>query len=96
MRDVLLGCELPATISQRAAKALEDLRADFTWIEGRSTALVRHADRSLRWWTFGGLYANAALAAYLKQRHGFAVRADDGFSRRESGAGGAGPIRDDD
>ncbi|MBA2558138.1 MAG: ATP-dependent helicase, partial [Chloroflexi bacterium] len=71
MRDVLLGCELPATLSQRAVKSLEELRGDFSWLDAGRTAVVRGADRSLRWWTFGGLHANAALAACLKSQHGY-------------------------
>ena len=65
MRDVLQGCDLPATISRRASAALDDLRQDFAWLEAGSTAVVHSADAS-RWWTFGGLYANAALAAGLQ------------------------------
>jgi ATP-dependent Lhr-like helicase len=67
MRDVLFGCDLPAAVSNRAVAALDDLRQDFKWMEAGSTALVRSADAS-RWWTFGGLYANASLAAGLKAK----------------------------
>lgn len=72
MRDVLLGAELPATISQRAVQALSELRKDFEWLDGSSTAVVRKKD-GVRWWTFGGLYANAAIAAGLKSRYGYAT-----------------------
>lgn len=68
MRDILLGCELQATISQRAAQAFENLRQDFAWLDAGTTAVVRQDDK-LRWWTFGGLHANAALAAHLKSAH---------------------------
>lgn len=66
MRDVLLGCDLPATLSKRARQALDDLRADFAWLEGRSTAIVDDGRGAIRWWTFAGLHANAALAAHLQ------------------------------
>jgi ATP-dependent Lhr-like helicase len=62
MRDVLLGAELPATLSTRAAKALTDLRQDFHWLEAGTTT-IEPAKGSARWWTFGGLFANSALAA---------------------------------
>jgi ATP-dependent Lhr-like helicase len=65
MRDVLLGAELPATLSTRALVALEDLKKDFQWLEPGRTAIV-HAKDGARWWTFGGLYANAAIAARIK------------------------------
>ena len=72
MRDVLLGAELPATLSQRAVQALDDLRKDFEWLDAASTAIVRKKD-GVRWWTFGGLYANAAIASRLKAEHGYSV-----------------------
>jgi ATP-dependent Lhr-like helicase len=72
MRDVLLNAELPATLSQRAAQALDDLRKDFEWLTTSSTAIVRKKD-GIRWWTFGGLYANAAIASRLKAERGYAV-----------------------
>lgn len=65
MRDVLLGAELPATISHRAEQTLSEMRQDFSWLERESTAVVHKKDET-RWWTFGGLYANAALAARLR------------------------------
>ena len=72
MRDVLLGAELPATLSQRAVQALAELRKDFEWLDASSTAIVRKKD-AVRWWTFGGLYANAAIASRLKAEHRYAV-----------------------
>jgi ATP-dependent Lhr-like helicase len=72
MRDVLLNAELPATLSQRAVQALNDLRKDFEWLTTSSTAIVRKKD-GIRWWTFGGLYANAAIASRLKAERGYAV-----------------------
>ena len=72
MRDVLLNAELPATLSQRAVQALDDLRKDFEWLTTSSTAIVRKKD-GIRWWTFGGLYANAAIASRLKAERGYAV-----------------------
>lgn len=72
MRDVLLNAELPATLSQRAVQVLDDLRKDFEWLTTSSTAIVRKKD-GIRWWTFGGLYANAAIASRLKTERGYAV-----------------------
>ncbi|MGE3841407.1 MAG: DEAD/DEAH box helicase [Vicinamibacterales bacterium] len=65
MRDVLIGCDLPAMLSRRAVQALEDLRKDFAWLEADSTAIVR-TSAGVHWWTFGGLYANTALATWFK------------------------------
>lgn len=72
MRDVLLGGEMPVKLSQRAVQALDELRKDFEWLDPSSTAIVRGKD-AMRWWTFGGLYANAAIASRLKAEHRYAV-----------------------
>ena len=72
MRDVLLGVGLPATVSRRAVEALNELRKDFEWLDGSSTAIVRKKD-AVRWWTFGGLYANSAIASRLKAERGYTV-----------------------
>ena len=53
-------------------QALDELRKDFEWLDASSTAIVRKKD-ALRWWTFGGLYANAAIASRLKAERGYAV-----------------------
>jgi ATP-dependent helicase Lhr and Lhr-like helicase len=72
MRDVLLGATMPATLSQRAVRALDELRQDFEWLDASATAIVRRKD-AIRWWTFGGLYANTAIASRLKAERGYAV-----------------------
>nr|WP_291980663.1 DEAD/DEAH box helicase [Luteitalea sp.] len=72
MREVLLGAELPARLTTRAAQALAELRAEFTWLDGTSTAVTRNKN-AVQWWTFGGLYANVATAAKLKADLGYAV-----------------------
>jgi ATP-dependent helicase Lhr and Lhr-like helicase len=73
MRDVLVDCDLPATVSKRAVKELDELRQDFTWLQNGRTAVVRGSDGHMRWWTFGGLSANAALATWLRERTAQAV-----------------------
>jgi ATP-dependent Lhr-like helicase len=76
MREVLLGAELTATLSQRAALALDELRKDFEWLDSSSTAIVRSRD-AVRWWTFGGLYANAAIGSRVKSERGWAVSSNN-------------------
>jgi ATP-dependent helicase Lhr and Lhr-like helicase len=87
MRDVLLGCDLPAVISKRAEKELAELRSEFTWLEAGKTALVQETRSDVRWWTFGGLHANAALAARLTSHHGVGATANNlaiRFAKAES------------
>jgi ATP-dependent Lhr-like helicase len=83
MRDVLLGCDLPARLSKRAQEALASLRSEFHWLDAASTAVVR-ADGQVQWWTFGGLFANAAIASALKA-DGYTV-APNNLSIRFKGA----------
>jgi ATP-dependent Lhr-like helicase len=87
MRDVLLGCELDATVSKRAAERLEDLRQDFAWLQKGHTAVVRRSDGHMKWWTFGGLHANSALAAWLRERSGHAVTSNNLSITVASGVG---------
>jgi ATP-dependent Lhr-like helicase len=91
MRDVLLGAELPATLSARATQALADLRQDFQWLEAGTTA-IEQAKGSGRWWTFGGLFANSALAAACKTEAGGPV-APNNLSLKFSNTSGAGLLR---
>jgi ATP-dependent Lhr-like helicase len=66
IHKVLSGTAGDAHLSNRAAEKLAEIRADFSWLEDGSTTLVRHANGRLIWWTFGSLFANAALAAALR------------------------------
>jgi ATP-dependent Lhr-like helicase len=66
IQKVLSGAGGDAHLSKRAADRLAELRADFSWVDEGSTCLVRHANDRLIWWTFGSLFANAALAAALR------------------------------
>jgi ATP-dependent Lhr-like helicase len=54
-------------LSNRARQALSALHTEYGWVELGRTALIQ-ADRSVLWWTFGGLPFNAFLAAKLRQQ----------------------------
>lgn len=62
IRGVLAADESSAGASRRAREQLDQLRAELSWVRGEGTALVRETGARLKWWTFGGLLANAALA----------------------------------
>jgi ATP-dependent Lhr-like helicase len=47
---------------------LERLRGQFPWVQTGATAVVEEAPGLTRWWTFGGMLANAAIAPYLRRR----------------------------
>ena len=67
IREVLLGAELPGSLSKRAETELADVRSEFAWLEAGATSVVRDPAGEVRWWTFGGLHANGALAAQLRE-----------------------------
>jgi ATP-dependent helicase Lhr and Lhr-like helicase len=64
-------------LSKRAADKLAEIRTEFTWLEPGKTALVTAHDGRQRWWTFGGLYANTALAHALREGHHHVARVDN-------------------
>lgn len=65
MRDVLLGDEVPATLTRRAVAALTEARDQgLGWVHPAGTVISRTGD-DLRWWTWAGFRANATLLATL-------------------------------
>lgn len=67
MKRVLLEGSIDGLLTRRARKALEDLRGEHPWLEADRTTLVRETPGRARWWTFGGLCANATLADALER-----------------------------
>ena len=68
IRRVLLSGSCPGHRSQRAIERLRAIRAEVPWLEGEgNTVIVRDAEEGLRWWTFGGLVVNTALAEWLRR-----------------------------
>lgn len=65
IRRVLATGRGPGALSRRATEHLAKLSAEFPWVDGESTAVVRNGSGELRWWTFAGLRANAALSEAL-------------------------------
>lgn len=47
---------------------MEELRGRFPWLEPDATTVERGLGGRARWWTFGGLRANATLADHLTSR----------------------------
>lgn len=69
----------PGALTRRALNALEETRAEFSWLPVEGTSLRRRADDRVEWWTFAGVRANATLAASLKVA-GLVVRSCDNHS----------------
>jgi len=65
MRDVLLGDDVPATLTRRAVAALTDVRDEgIGWVHPGGTVISRSGD-DIRWWTWAGFRTNATLRATL-------------------------------
>ncbi|KAA0252885.1 MAG: DEAD/DEAH box helicase [Acidobacteria bacterium] len=65
VRDVLTEGIEESALTARGRTKLEELRQQFGWVPAEGTALVEESPGRVRWWTFAGLKANAALADAL-------------------------------
>jgi len=65
MRDVLLGADVPVSITHRAAGALAGLRSDAVGRVHADGMVISRNDSDLRWWTWAGYRVNATLKATL-------------------------------
>ncbi|HQN10292.1 MAG TPA: helicase-related protein, partial [Thermoanaerobaculia bacterium] len=79
VRDLLREGLDPALLTKRGNTKLEELRSDFAFLPDQGTALVQDAPSRVRWWTWAGLRANAALADGLTAA-GTKVFSRDNFS----------------
>jgi ATP-dependent Lhr-like helicase len=65
MRDVLLGADVPVSVTQRAVGTLAGLRSDAIGRVHADTMIISRSDSDLRWWTWAGYRVNATLKATL-------------------------------
>jgi ATP-dependent Lhr-like helicase len=65
IRETLAGDAAEPHWSRRATTRIGKLREEFPWVRTGTTALVRHSDGDVRWWTFAGGVANTILAHQL-------------------------------
>jgi len=65
MRDVLLGADVPVSLTQRAAGVLAGLRSDAIGRVHGGGMVISRGDSDLRWWTWAGYRVNATLKATL-------------------------------
>lgn len=78
MRDVLLGYDVPATLTGRAQDTLGTLREDLGDTAGEGETLITRSGRGdIRWWTWAGHRANATLKTTLGDVAGTAQRVAD-------------------
>jgi ATP-dependent Lhr-like helicase len=62
IREILAADLEEPNWSRRATSQIGGLRQAFPWVRTDSTALVRHADGEVRWWTFAGGVGNTILS----------------------------------
>lgn len=77
MRDVLLGADASATLTQRAAGVLAGLRSDGVGRVHADGLVISRGEDDLRWWTWAGYRVNATLKATLGSLADEAQRVDD-------------------
>jgi ATP-dependent Lhr-like helicase len=85
IKRVFAGEPPGGELSKRAMAALNEAREDFQWVKLDETSLVTERKQK-HWWTFGGLLANAGLAAILRQIGAKVSRADNFAIRIEDEA----------
>lgn len=67
IKHLLAGDEDGVTWSRRARQQIHDIRQTYSWLDERSTVVIRDGSEPAEWWTFAGFGANAALAHELSQ-----------------------------
>lgn len=77
MRDMLLGAELPVSLTRRASGMLAGLRSDGIGRVHAGGLIISQGVDDLRWWTWAGYRVNATLKATLGGIADEAQRVDD-------------------
>ena len=77
MRDILLGADVPVSVTQRATGVLAGLRSDAIGRVYDGGLIISRGDLDLRWWTWAGYRVNATLKATLGGLADELQRADD-------------------
>ena len=83
-RDMLLGADPPVALTQRATRALAEVRDEHVHaVHQAGTVITRDGD-DVQWWTWAGYRANATLAATLSHLTDSVQRFDDACIRMRS------------
>ena len=77
MREVLLGADVPVSVTQRADGVLAGLRSDAIGRVYADRMVISRGDLDLRWWTWAGYRVNATLKATLGELADEVQRVDD-------------------
>ena len=77
IQQVLASDESSERWSRRARERLNEVRQDFPWIDGGTSAVVLGTSGEVEWWTFAGARVNGMLAPMLTQLLSQQVSHDD-------------------
>jgi ATP-dependent Lhr-like helicase len=89
-RDLLAGEEIDPIWSKRAVSEITAARSEVTMARSQATVVSSDlAGGRTKWWTFGGLMANAALANMITREGGSVSQFDNYFVEIES----SGPLQ---
>jgi ATP-dependent Lhr-like helicase len=77
IKQVLINQDSSQRWSRRATEQIEVIRHEFAWLEPDSTVVLMGSGGELEWWTFGGMRANATLAAAMAEASSSRVEHDD-------------------
>jgi ATP-dependent Lhr-like helicase len=77
MRDVLLGEDMPVSMTHRASGVLAGLRSDAIGRVHTGGLVIARSEDDLRWWTWAGYRVNATLKATLGAVADETQRVDD-------------------
>jgi ATP-dependent Lhr-like helicase len=94
VRAVLGGAAEPEGASRRARERLAEMRAELGFVAGDGSVLVRGPGERIKWWTFGGLLANAALAHAFEELTGRKAVADNFALTLAEGGGMSGSVEE--
>ncbi len=84
-RDLLVGEEIDPIWSRRAVSEITISRSEVTIARSQATVISSDsAGARAKWWTFGGLMANAALADMITRKGGSVPQFDNYFVEIDS------------
>lgn len=78
-RDAILEPTSTPGLTNRARQALEEVALKFPGLTASGTTVIQEAPQKVKWWTFAGLKANAALCDRLSEA-GLPALGRDNFS----------------
>ncbi|MCY2987239.1 MAG: DEAD/DEAH box helicase [Planctomycetota bacterium] len=76
IKQVLAGSGSRDCWSQRTQARMEEIRAEFSWLDAGNTVVLARTHGEIQWWTFGGAGANASLSQALSEIIGSRVSSD--------------------